>query len=50
VRWLCRFPPGRGNMADEPSFSCSFYCEMAEDEGSTEKERQAVEARGEKGR
>lgn len=23
-------PPGRGSMADEPSFSCSFFCEMAE--------------------
>lgn len=28
---LSELPLGRGNMADEPSFSCSFYCEMAED-------------------
>ena len=28
---LWELPPGRGNMADEPSFSCSFFCEMAED-------------------
>ncbi len=26
---LADLPPGRGNMADEPSFSCSFFCEMA---------------------
>jgi hypothetical protein len=29
---LSELPAGRGNMADEPSFSCSFYCEMAEDQ------------------
>lgn len=28
---LSELPSGRGNMADEPSFSCSFFCEMAED-------------------
>lgn len=28
---LSELPAGRGNMADEPSFSCSFFCEMAED-------------------
>lgn len=28
---LSELPAGRGNMADEPSFSCSFYCERAED-------------------
>lgn len=28
---LSELPPGRGNMADESSFSCSFYCEMAEE-------------------
>lgn len=28
---LSELPLGRGNMADEPSFSCSFYCEMAEE-------------------
>lgn len=27
---LAELPPGRGNMAEEPSFSCSFFCEMAE--------------------
>jgi hypothetical protein len=26
---LADLPPGRGNMADEASFSCSFFCEMA---------------------
>ncbi len=26
---LADLPAGRGNMADEPSFSCSFFCEMA---------------------
>jgi hypothetical protein len=26
---LADLPPGRGNMAEEPSFSCSFFCEMA---------------------
>lgn len=26
---LADLPTGRGNMSDEPSFSCSFYCEMA---------------------
>ncbi len=28
---LAELPPGRGNLADEPSFSCSFYCELAEE-------------------
>jgi hypothetical protein len=28
---LSELPAGRGNMADEPSFSCSFFCEMAEE-------------------
>lgn len=28
--WLRELPPGRGNMAEEASFSCSFFCEMAE--------------------
>lgn len=27
---LAELPPGRGNMAEEASFSCSFFCEMAE--------------------
>ena len=27
---LADLPAGRGNMAEEPSFSCSFFCEMAE--------------------
>lgn len=27
---LADLPAGRGNMADEPSFSCSFFCEIAE--------------------
>lgn len=27
---LADLPPGRGNMAEEASFSCSFFCEMAE--------------------
>jgi hypothetical protein len=27
---LWELPEGEGNMADEPSFSCSFFCEMAE--------------------
>lgn len=27
---LAELPPGRGNMSDEPSFSYSFFCEMAE--------------------
>lgn len=26
---LAELPNGLGNMADEPSFSCSFFCEMA---------------------
>ena len=26
---LAELPAGLGNMADEPSFSCSFFCEMA---------------------
>lgn len=29
---LSQLPAGRGNMADEPSFSCSFFCELAEAE------------------
>lgn len=28
---LSDLPAGRGNMADEASFSCSFFCEQAED-------------------
>lgn len=28
---LEELPPGCGNMKDEPSFSCGFSCEMAED-------------------
>jgi hypothetical protein len=27
---LAELPPGRGNMAQEPSFSCSFFCQLAE--------------------
>lgn len=27
---LLELPDGDGNMADEPSFSCSFFCQMAE--------------------
>lgn len=27
---LLELPDGDGDMADEPSFSCSFFCEMAE--------------------
>lgn len=27
---LWELPEGDGNMADEPSFSCSFFCQMAE--------------------
>lgn len=27
---LADLPTGRGNMKEEPSFSCSFFCEMAE--------------------
>lgn len=27
---LADLPPGLGNMRDEPNFSCSFFCEMAE--------------------
>jgi hypothetical protein len=27
---LAELPEGLGNMRDEPSFSCSFFCEMAE--------------------
>jgi 3'-phosphoadenosine 5'-phosphosulfate sulfotransferase (PAPS reductase)/FAD synthetase len=26
---LADLPPGRGNMATEPNFSCSFFCDMA---------------------
>jgi hypothetical protein len=29
---LAELPPGRGNMADEPSFECSLFCAMAEQE------------------
>lgn len=29
---LAELPPGRGNIADEPSFSCSFFCQLAEAE------------------
>ncbi|HWF62925.1 MAG TPA: hypothetical protein VN666_21815 [Nitrospira sp.] len=29
---LSDLPPGRGNMALDPNFSCSFYCELAERE------------------
>lgn len=29
---LAELPPGRGNMKDEPSFSCSFFCQLAEQE------------------
>jgi len=29
---LAELPPGDGNLADEPSFSCSFFCAMAERE------------------
>jgi hypothetical protein len=29
---LAELPPGRGDMKREPSFSCSFFCQMVEDE------------------
>ena len=29
---LAELPEGRGNMKEEPNFSCSFFCQMAEDE------------------
>ena len=29
---LAELPPGRGDMKHEPNFSCSFFCQMAEDE------------------
>lgn len=29
---LAELPAGRGNMKGEPSFSCSFFCQMAENE------------------
>lgn len=29
---LAELPAGRGDMADEPSFSCSFFCAMVEQE------------------
>ena len=29
---LAELPAGRGNMKQEPSFSCSFFCQLAEDE------------------
>jgi|SRR6185437_9750219 len=29
---LSELPDGRGNMKDEPSFSCSFFCVLAEQE------------------
>lgn len=28
---LLDLPSGEGNMAEEPSFSCSFFCAMVED-------------------
>lgn len=34
---LKELPAGRGNMSDEPSFSCSFFCEIAEDAIKLEK-------------
>lgn len=30
--WLSELPPGRGDMKREPSFSCSFFCQLAEQE------------------
>ena len=32
---LAELPPGRGNMKEEPSFSCSFFCVLAEQEIGT---------------
>lgn len=32
---LAELPPGRGNMRDEPSFSCSFFCEMVNQDLAT---------------
>jgi hypothetical protein len=32
---LAELPEGRGNMAEEPSFSCSFFCQLAEQEFKT---------------
>lgn len=29
---LAELPPGRGNMQSEPSFNCSFFCDLAEQE------------------
>ncbi len=29
---LAELPPGRGDMKKEPSFSCSFFCQLAEQE------------------
>jgi hypothetical protein len=29
---LAELPAGRGNMKQEPNFSCSFFCQMAEQE------------------
>jgi hypothetical protein len=29
---LAQLPPGRGDMKGEPSFSCSFFCDLAERE------------------
>jgi hypothetical protein len=29
---LAELPPGRGSMLEEPSFSCSFFCDLAEQE------------------
>jgi hypothetical protein len=29
---LAELPPGRGDMKQEPSFDCSFFCQMAEKE------------------
>jgi hypothetical protein len=30
--WLSELPAGRGDMKREPSFSCSFFCQLAEQE------------------
>ena len=29
---LAELPPGRGDMKSEPNFSCSFFCQIAEQE------------------
>jgi hypothetical protein len=45
---LAELPGGRGNMADEPSFSCSFFCQMAEDDMIQDyKKEQLEKMRGE---